>query len=103
MSLSSQAFNLEILYRAARSMKARPHVETAAGPTDLFVALADHFEPSVERASRKTAQERLGDWLTRYPQIAGRRRDADGRPPAHTFCYPWDEYDPWECERLAEL
>lgn len=103
MSLSSQAFNLEVLLRSALSLRSAPSAGETDGPIDLFLAIADHFEPSVERASRSTARERLDDWLTRYPRIAARHRDADGRPPTHTFCYPWDEYDAWECARLAEL
>ena len=43
------------------------------------------------------------DWIERYPEIARRHRDADGRPPAHTFCYPWDEYDDWEFSQLVDL
>ena len=100
MNPAAALFNLEILLRAATSLR---HARPAEGPVDLFLAIADHFEPQVERASEKTARERLEDWLVRYPQIARRHRDADGRHPAHTFCYPWDEYDPWECERLAQL
>ena len=30
--------------------------------------------------------------LEQYPRIADRHRDFDGRRPAHSFFYPWDEY-----------
>jgi hypothetical protein len=49
------------------------------------------------------ARRRLAAWLEEYPRIAGRHRDADGRPPTHGFFYPWDECDQWELAHLAEL
>jgi hypothetical protein len=53
---------------------------------DLFLALVDHYEPQVGRPTRAVARERHEDWLRRYPAIAVRHTDADGRHPAHTFC-----------------
>jgi hypothetical protein len=104
MPLTSTLFNLEITLRAGLSVAASPGRCADPGkPVDVFVGMADHFEPQVERAPQRVARERLEDWLRRYPEIASRHRDADGRMPAHTFCYPWDEFDDWECERLAEL
>jgi hypothetical protein len=103
MHLADLAFNVEITVRAACSLRPHHPPAPAEGPTDIFLAIADHFEPSVERASRAVARERLEDWLRRYSEIARRHADHDGRHPAHTFCYPWDEFDEWECERLAEL
>jgi hypothetical protein len=35
--------------------------------------------------------------------MAGFHHDCEGRPPTHTFFYPWDEYDPEELRELAEL
>ena len=45
----------------------------------------------------------MDDWLRRYPPLAARHRDAHGRHPAHSFFYPWDEFDDWEFGRLVEL
>lgn len=72
-------------------------------PADIFLCIADHFEPQVGRPGRATARRRVVEWLTRYPAIADRHRDADGCIAKHTFFYPWDEYDPWELDRLVEL
>jgi hypothetical protein len=69
----------------------------------VFLCLVDHYEPQVGRPPRPTARARVEDWLQRYPQIASRHRDAVGRAPAHSFFYPWDEFDDWEFARLAEL
>jgi hypothetical protein len=93
-------FNLEITLRAATHRSAAP---SQRGCTDLFLCLVDHYEPQVGRAARPLARERVEDWLRRYPLVAGRHRDADGRVPPHGFFYPWDEYDPWELDRIAEL
>jgi hypothetical protein len=73
------------------------------GPVDIFLCIVDHFEPRHADAEQSVTRERLMDWIERYPEIAARHRDADGCPPAHTFCYPWDEYDEWEFIRLSEL
>ena len=96
-------FNAGILARAAATTLRSAEPASGSGPTDLFLAITDHFEPQVGRVPRAQARERLEDWLTRYPRIAARHRDWDGRPPTHTFCYPWDEFDAWEMERLAGL
>ncbi len=85
--------------RQARARRQTPN----AGPTHVFLWVVDHFEPQVGRAPRDVARGRLEEWLRKYPNLAARHRDADGRTPRHGFFYPWDEYDPWECERIAEL
>lgn len=73
------------------------------GPVDVFLCIADHFEPQHGRPTTGVARARLEDWLRRYPRIAAGHRDADGRAPAHSFFYPWDEYDEWEFCRLSEM
>jgi hypothetical protein len=70
---------------------------------DLFLCIVDHFEPQHGRPSPEVALERLEDWRERYPRIAGAHRDSDGRSPAHSFFYPWDEYSEEEFVRLVEL
>ena len=94
-------YDLEITLRAAASLGRRPR--PAEGPVDLLLCLVDHFEPQVGKPPREQARARLEDWLERYPQVAGRHRDADGRVPAHSFFYPWDECDDWELEQIAAL
>lgn len=82
--------------RAARALRPQR-------PTDILLCIADHFEPQHGRADRSLARARMDDWLHRYPRVAGRHRDADGRPPTHSFFYPWDLFDDWEFDRLVEL
>lgn len=93
-------FNLSIAARAARS---RSHPRRVEGTTHVFLCVVDHFEPQVGRPGREKARERMEDWLQRYPKIARGHRDCEGRPAVHSFFYPWDEFDPWELERLGEL
>ena len=104
MPSKSSIFNLHIGLRAFMTGGVlRPAAAGVRGRVDLFLCIADHFEPQVKRPSPAIARARLEDWLRRYPAIADRHRDADGRPPAHSFFYPWDEYDAWEFRHLSQL
>jgi hypothetical protein len=69
----------------------------------VLLMIADHWEPLWKGASRAEADERARRWATRYPRIASRHVDADGRHPQHTFFYPWDEYRRSDLEAIAEL
>ncbi len=100
--LGRTLFDLEMSARAAYcslSIRKRPNFDV----TDIFLCLVDHYEPQVGHAPRARARERVEDWLRRYPRIAAAHADTEGRPPAHSFFYPWDEYDPWELEQIAAL
>lgn len=72
-------------------------------PVHLILAIADHFEPNAEDASVDLARERVAHWVREYPATVGRFRDADGRPPRHTFFYPVEVYDPEHLDALAGL
>ena len=72
-------------------------------PVHLLLCIADHYEPHNGGVDDTTARERVDAWLDQYPTNLGEFRDADGRPPRHTFFYPLEQYDPWEIDALAEL
>ncbi len=98
------AFDIEITLRALRdvagnSRRRRKSAEAGgtSGPVDILFCMVDHYEPQVGGAAADVADRRLAAWLEKYPRIADRHRDADGRKPTHSFFYPWDEY------RLAEM
>jgi hypothetical protein len=74
-----------------------------APPTDLWLAIADHYEPLWKGADDATARERVAAWRRMWPEIAGRHHDSDGRPPVYTFFYPQEEYRPELLEPLAEM
>ncbi len=100
------AYDIEISIRAMRDIAAngrRRRRDATNGPVDLIVCVADHFEPRVGSADAVTARRRLDDWLDRYPAIADCHHDADGRRPAHSFFYPWDEYCREEALLLQQL
>ncbi len=58
-------------------------------PIDLIVLTVDHFEPA-RRFGDAAAEESVRSWVAAYETMAGRHRDADGRPPQHTWFYRYD-------------
>jgi hypothetical protein len=100
-------FNVSIALRAFASRGSHSRQlflhDRTGEPTDILLCLVDHFEPHVGKASDDVARSRMEDWVRRYPEVAVKHRDADGRHPAHGFFYPWDEFDAWECDRIADL
>jgi hypothetical protein len=69
----------------------------------VWVAIADHWEPYWQRASDEVAGERVAVWVKRWPEIARRHGDSNGRPPQYTFFYPQEEYQPRFLDALAEM
>jgi hypothetical protein len=65
--------------------------------------IADHFEPLRAPADEVAARNRVAPWRVRWPEIAGRHRDAEGNPPQYTFFYPEEEYRPDLLDSLAEM
>ncbi len=52
-------------------------VQAVEGPTHILFTFVDHFEPHEQAA--------LDRWRSSYPTLADRHRDADGRPPQHSW------------------
>jgi hypothetical protein len=73
------------------------------GPTHLLFAFCDHFEPLWKTRDRATGAARVRAWQDGYPALAAPYRDADGRPPRHSFFFPGEEYDPAYLDALAGL
>jgi len=65
----------------------------AAGGTDVYFCLADHYEPFWGGADQQTALKRVKRWHADYPKLAAQHRDSSGNPPQHSFFYPEEEYD----------
>jgi hypothetical protein len=86
--------------RRALARRIGPKVE---GPRHLLVALCDHHEPLWGKADDARGAERIRTWREGYPRLAEGYRDADGRPPRHSFFFPGEEYRPQFLEPLAEL
>lgn len=79
-----------------------------SGSTHLVFALADHFEPAIvpedghKRAPQSEQERRVEFWAREYPKVIDKWRDHDGRPFAHTYFYPAEQYDEGLVEMLAE-
>jgi hypothetical protein len=72
-------------------------------PCHLLLCIADHYEPNLDGADEAIAQARIQRWLDDYPKLFDPFRDADGKPPQHTFFYPIETYQPRHLDQLAEL
>ena len=73
------------------------------GPVHVMFCFVDHFEPMWKQADLPTQRARVDRWCHDYRALASRHRDADGRPPQHSFFYPGEEYAPEHLEKLAAL
>ena len=63
----------------------------------------DHFEPAWGKVDMAQQRARVDRWCTDYRRLAGAHRDADGRPPQHTFFYPEEEYAEEHLDKLSAL
>ena len=73
------------------------------GPTHVMFCFVDHFEPRWGRADYATERARMKRWCEGYPRLCAGHRDADGRPPRHTFFFPEEEYRPEHMRDLVGL
>jgi hypothetical protein len=80
-------------------MRRRP---PASGPTRVFLAVCDHFEP-LHDTDKAGAVRRVERWADQFPRLTAAFRDRSGHPPKHTFFYPVEQYDPDLLAPLAEL
>jgi hypothetical protein len=86
-----------------RHLGRRARAPRHQGLRHLLFAFCDHFEPLWRRPGAAAGEARVQAWRERYPVLADRFRDADGRRPRHSFFFPAEEYTPFHLERLAEL
>lgn len=81
----------------------RRRPERGAGPVHVMFCFVDHFEPMWKQAGLDTQRARVDRWCRDYRALAARHRDADGRPPQHTFFYPEEEYLEEHLDKVAAL
>ena len=81
-------------YVENRSVRAeRRAARDKADVVHVIFAFVDHFEPVATPGYDPGDKEgAMDDWLDRYPKLAARHRDSDGRPPRHTWAYPFESY-----------
>jgi hypothetical protein len=75
----------------------------ASGPIHVMFCFVDHFEPAWGKVDLAVQRARVDRWCRDYRALASAHRDADGRPPQHTFFYPEEEYLEEHLTKLAEL
>ena len=69
----------------------------------VFLCIADHYEPMVDRAAMHVQRDRVDRWVREYPKLVEGLTDSRGRPPQQTFFYPAEEYNPEHLDKLAGL
>jgi hypothetical protein len=87
----------------ARHLVRQALARRTRGPRHVLFALCDHFEPLHGEVSQAVGAARVRAWALGYPKLAAEFRDADGRPPRHSFFFPGEQYDPAYLEPLADL
>lgn len=73
------------------------------GPVHVMFCFVDHYEPAWGKVDLATQRARVDRWCSDYRALASAHRDADGRPPQHSFFYPEEEYLPEHLDKLAAL
>lgn len=81
----------------------RPPEPCPEGPQHVMLVFADLFEPKFHHLGPERERERVRRWTSEYPALANAHRDADGRPPQHTFFLPYDQYEPWTLAAVNRL
>lgn len=73
------------------------------GPRHLLFAFCDHWEPLWKGADDDLGQQRVDAWHRRWPELARRYTDADGRHPQHSFFFPGEQYRPRWLDQLGDI
>ena len=69
----------------------------------LLFCFVDHFEPRWKSPSYEVECARVARWHEGYPTLCAGHRDADGRPPVHSFFFPSEEYRVEHLDALVDL
>ncbi len=78
-------------------------IRTDARLERVWFTIADHFEPFWRIRDDNAARERVALWRARWPEIAARHVDSQGKAAQYCFFYPEEEYRPELLDTLAEL
>src|SRR5579862_7418085 len=72
-------------------------------PTHVVFCMADHYEPGTDDVDVATEKARVDALLARFPVLAGRHRDGDGRMPRRTWFFPPHYHSAGNLSRLVGL
>src|SRR5262245_25324229 len=79
--------NLGIWLPAYLRQSMRPRA-ASAGAQHVIFCFVDHFEPRWRRADYARERARMTRWCDEFRRLCEPHRDADGRPPRHTYFFP---------------
>jgi hypothetical protein len=86
-----------------RHLREQRTISTPESPIHVMFCFVDHYEPRWGKADYATEVQRVRRWVNDYPMLCEGRRDADGRPPQHSFFFPSEEYRPEHLDELVNL
>lgn len=69
----------------------------------IMFMFADHYEPQWRKPTIEIEQQRVDDWVEKYPVLASKYQDSDGRHPQHTWFFPFHEYRMEHLQKLSGL
>jgi len=96
--------NMDVWFVSYVRQSIRQRRRKVSGPVHVLFSFVDHFEPQWgDNVSIETERARVDTWVDRYPRLAGKHVDADGRHPQHTFYYPEEEYRFEHLNKIAGL
>jgi len=72
-------------------------------PIHIIFLLVDHFEPKWRMPTKEEEQRRIMTWIEKFPEIASKYLDADGKHPQYTWFYPFHEYSIDNLQNLSQL
>jgi hypothetical protein len=72
-------------------------------PVHIMFMFTDHYEPSWRKAIIEVEHQRVDDWVERYPVLASRHQDSDGKCPQHTWFFSFHEYRIEHLQKLSGL
>jgi hypothetical protein len=84
--------------RLKQILRPQPRIE------NIWVTLADHYEPRWGGVDFQTALSRVQLWRSAWPKVAARcLPDSSGNPPRYTFFFPEEQYHPQLVLPLAQM
>ncbi len=72
-------------------------------PVHIMFMFTDHFEPMWKKPSLEIERQRMNDWREKYPILASKHQDSDGKCPQHTWFYHFHGYKAEHLQKLSDL
>ena len=84
------------------------NLEDSFTPKDIVFLYVDHFEPQWKGAKNERQKERILTWVERYPKMAEKHLDFDGRHPQYSWFYMVDSWENraqnfWNLNKISKL